>query len=69
MEKILKDWLAFYCRCEISSHTRFDDMNFDIFDQAMTVDFVQKQFGVDVNLHDNWFETVGDLCDVIATRS
>jgi acyl carrier protein len=67
MEKILIEWLKFYTESEVTLDTSFKDLNFDIFDEAMTVDFVQKQFQINVNVSNHWFDTVKDLinfCDV-----
>jgi acyl carrier protein len=69
MEKILIDWLQNYTNSEVALTTDFCDLNFDIFDEAMTVDFVQEQFGVNVNISDAWFKTVKDLTDVVAART
>lgn len=69
MEKILIDWLKNYTNSEIKSNTEFGNLNFDIFDEAMTVDFVNKQFQIDINISDAWFVTVKDLLDAIASRT
>jgi acyl carrier protein len=69
MEKILIDWLKNYTNSEIKSNTEFGNLNFDIFDEAMTVDFVNKQFQIDINISDTWFVTVKDLLDAIASRT
>lgn len=69
MEKILTDWLSEYTQTTVDRDTRFTDLNFDIFDEAMTVDFVQKQFRVNVNIANDWFATVKDLIDAIASGS
>jgi hypothetical protein len=49
--------------------TVFGDLNFDVFDEAMTVDFVGKQFQININISDVWFVTVKDLVDAIAVRT
>lgn len=68
MEKILIDWLEFYIDIKgISLTTKFVDLNYDLFDEAMTVDFVMKTFKVNVNTNNTWFETVGDLVNAIGT--
>jgi len=69
MEKILIAWLEFYTESPVTADTSFDQLNFDIFDQAMTVDFVQKQFKVNVNISNRWFDTVKDLLDAISSVS
>ena len=69
MEKILIDWLQNYTNSKVVLTTDFCDLNFDIFDEAMTVDFVQEQFGINVNISDAWFKTVKDLTDVVAART
>jgi hypothetical protein len=66
MEKILIGWLEFYTESTVTPDTAFKDLNFDIFDEAMTVDFVRKQFHVDVNTSNQWFATVKNLLDAIA---
>ncbi len=66
MEKILIDWLSHYTQCEVVLTTKFKDLNFDIFDEAMTVDFVHKQFQINVNISAPWFDTVKDLVDAVA---
>lgn len=69
MEKILIDWLKYYTECEVGLDTRFSDLNFDVFDEAMTVDFVYTQFQTNVNVSNQWFLSVKDLVDAIAARS
>jgi acyl carrier protein len=69
MEKILIDWLKNYTNSDLTLATVFGNLNFDIFDEAMTVDFVNKQFHIDINISDVWFATVKDLTDAIASRS
>ena len=66
MEKILIDWLEHYTQCSnLNCDTKFVTLNFDVFDEAMTVDFVNSQFGVNVNTHEQWFATVDDLIRAI----
>jgi acyl carrier protein len=69
MEKILIDWLKNYTNNDVTLETVFSNLNFDIFDEAMTVDFVNKQFQIDINISDVWFVTVKDLTDAIASRT
>jgi acyl carrier protein len=69
MEKILIDWLSEYTQYPVNQNTKFTDLNFDIFDQAMTVDFVQQRFQIDVNKSEIWFDTVRDLINFIAVES
>lgn len=66
MEKILIDWLTHYTNTGVTLSTVFEDLNFDIFDEAMTVDFVDKQFKININTSNVWFLTVKDLIDAIA---
>jgi hypothetical protein len=67
METVLIKWLASYTQCQgITSATNFTELNYDVFDEAMTVDFVNKTFGVNVNTSEIWFTTVGDLLHAIA---
>ena len=68
MEKILIDWLSEYTQLTVTLETKFTDLNFDLFDEAMTVDFVAKTFDTNVNQL-NWFVTVKDLSDAIANSS
>ena len=69
MEQILIAWLGQYTGAGVNTDTRFDELNFDLFDEAVTVDFVQKQFNINVNKTDNWFNSVKDLIDAITTGS
>lgn len=69
MEKILINWLVNYTQTAVDRDTCFADLNFDTFDEAMTVDFVQKQFEVNINIANDWFVSVKDLIDAIAARS
>lgn len=69
MDKILITWLEHYSETNVTLDTTFKELNFDVFDEAMTVDFVKKQFQIDVNINDIWFTTVKDLCDAIASRT
>jgi acyl carrier protein len=67
MEKILIDWLKSYTNSDVTLETVFSNLNFDIFDEAMTVDFVNKKFQININISDVWFVTVKDLTDAIAS--
>jgi acyl carrier protein len=69
MEKILIDWLKNYTNSDVTLETVFSNLNFDIFDEAMTVDFVNKRFQININISDVWFVTVKDLTDAIASRT
>jgi predicted HD phosphohydrolase len=69
MEKILIAWLESYTESSVSLNTAFKDLNFDIFDEAMTVDFVQQQFHKNVNTSNQWFDTVKDLLSAITASS
>jgi len=69
MEKILIDWLKNYTNSDVTLETVFSNLNFDIFDEAMTVDFVNKQFQININISDVWFVNVKDLTDAIASRT
>lgn len=69
METILINWLKEYTGTEVSLNTRFTELNFDLFDEAVVIDFVEKQFGTNVNRKDVWFITVKELIDVIAHSS
>jgi hypothetical protein len=69
MEKILIDWLSQYVGTEIKLETRFCDLHYDIFDEAVTVDYIQKNFDINVNTHESWFDTVQSLVDEISARS
>lgn len=62
MEKILINWLIQYTEVSaINLDTKFSDLNFDIFDEAMTADFIQKTFDIDISKKIGWFETIEDL--------
>lgn len=66
METILINWLEFYTQQpDITPGTEFADLNYDVFDEAMTVDFVKRSFGVNVNTTEQWFTTVGALLNAI----
>lgn len=66
METILIDWLKFYTQVDtITKDTTFADLNYDLFDEAMTIDFVLKTFEVNININEEWFNTVGDLLSAI----
>ena len=66
MEKILIDWLENYTQCtKLKGETKFSNLNFDVFDEAMTVDFVSQKFGVNINTSEQWFDTVDDLIRAI----
>jgi hypothetical protein len=68
MEKILIEWLEFYTGAtDISLGTAFTDLHYDLFDEAMTVDFVMKTFKVNVNTDNTWFHTVGELVNAVST--
>ena len=65
MEKILINWLSEYTNIQVDCDTTFKELNFDIFDEAVVVDFVKKTFNKNVNIHEIWFEKVGDLINAI----
>jgi acyl carrier protein len=69
MEKILIDWISEYIGIPITMDSKFQNLNFDLFDEAIVVDFVQKTFNVNVNIREDWFDTVKDLIDEIAKRT
>jgi acyl carrier protein len=67
MEKILINWLQTYTGVDnITPTTTFESLRFDIFDQAVTVDFIQKTFNKNANQHDLWYLTVKDLINAIS---
>mgnify|MGYP001034806237 CR=1 FL=1 len=66
MEKILIDWLKDYTETDVDCSTKFQDLNFDIFDESVVVDFVYQNFNININNKNEWYETVGDLIDYIA---
>ena len=61
--------MTHYTNRGVTLNTVFEDLNFDVFDEAMTVDFVDKQFKININTSDVWFLTVKDLVDAIASRT
>ena len=67
MEKILINWLQDYTLVDkISIDTKFNDLNFDLFDQAMTIDFVEKTFNKNINVNAQWYNTIRELLNDIA---
>ncbi len=67
MEKILIDWLIQYTEVSaIDPDTKFSDLNFDIFDEAMTVDFIKETFNKNINQSEKWYITVGELINDIS---
>jgi acyl carrier protein len=69
MEKILLNWLNDYVGIKVTLNTSFSELNFDIFDEAVMVDFVTKQFGLNINVTEEWYVTVKDLLDEITKRT
>lgn len=69
MEKILISWLSSYVGVKIEKTTTFKELNFDIFDEAIVVDFVYSKFKINVNIKEEWFNTVEDLCNAISNSS
>jgi hypothetical protein len=69
METILLTWLSSYVGKSVVPSTSFAELCFDIFDEAVTVDFVEMQFGVNVNKQETWFVNVQELLDAITTGS
>jgi hypothetical protein len=66
MEKILIDWLESYTKVQgITVGTKFADLHFDLFDEAMTMTFVLQHFNKKVN-PEVWFATVGEMLDNIS---
>jgi hypothetical protein len=67
MEKILIDWLKEYTTVfNITVETRFSDLNFDLFDQAMTIDFIKQTFKKNINRREDWYMTIKELLDDIS---
>lgn len=63
METILINWLREYTNVNnIHEETTFSELNFDIFDEAMTVNFVKKKFNKDIN-RELWFINIKELLD------
>ena len=55
METILINWLKDYSTIsDITIETKFIDLNFDLFDQAMTVDFIKETFNKNINQREKW---------------
>jgi acyl carrier protein len=69
MEKILISWLSSYVGVDIEKTTTFKELNFDIFDEATVVDFVYSKFKINVNVKEEWFNTVEDLLNAISNSS
>ena len=67
METILINWLKDYSIIsDITIETKFIDLNFDLFDQAMTVDFIKETFNKNINQREKWYITVGELINDIS---
>jgi hypothetical protein len=67
METILINWLKDYSTIsDITIETKFIDLNFDLFDQAMTVDFIKQTFNKNINQREKWYITVGELINDIS---
>ena len=66
MEKILINWLETYTNTYITKQTKFSNLNFDLLDQTLTMEFVKKEFNKNINIK-GWFETVEDLIKFILT--
>lgn len=67
METILINWLKDYSTIsDITIKTKFIDLNFDLFDQAMTVDFIKQTFNKNINQREEWYITVGELINDIS---
>jgi hypothetical protein len=69
MDKILITWLEHYSGTTVTLDTTFNELNFDVFDEAMTVDFVNNQFNCNANINHIWFTTVRELVNVISTST
>ena len=69
MEKILISWLSSYVGVDIEKTTTFKELNFDIFDEDTVVDFVYSKFKINVNVKEEWFNTVEDLLNAISNSS
>lgn len=62
METILINWLKEYSTVmDITPETKFDELNFDLFDQAMMIDFVERTLSKNINRKETWYSTVGEL--------
>jgi acyl carrier protein len=69
MDQILIAWLENYSGTIVTLDTTFNELNFDVFDEAMTVDFVHNQFHCNVNIDHIWFATVRELVNVISAST
>lgn len=65
MEEILINWMSEYVGVTVDKTTRFADLNFDLYDEAVVCHWVKQQFDVNVNLTNKWYETVEELCNNI----
>lgn len=62
METILINWLREYTMItNITLETKFDELNFDLFDQAMITDFVEQTLNKNINRKETWYNTVREL--------
>ena len=68
MEKILIQWVSEYTGVPVDAGTKFSSLNYDMFDQAVTCDWIMKSFSVNVNCKNEWFITVGDLIRAVQTN-
>lgn len=69
MDSKIIQWLSSYTGMYVSMDTTFVELKFDIFDETVTCDWCNKTFDKNINLHDEWYVTVKDLCDAIKNCS
>ena len=65
MAEILINWLSDYVGTTVDKTTKFADINFDLYDEAVVCQWVKENLNVNINLNDQWYETVEDLCNNI----
>jgi len=62
ISNLLIDWLQSYTGMnKIEYNVLFSDLKFDIFDEAVFIDFVFKKFNVDINQKGSWFQSLDQV--------
>lgn len=65
MEEILINWLSDYTGTIVTKSTKFSELNFDLYDEAVVCHWVKQKFNANINLNNRWYETVEELCNNI----
>jgi hypothetical protein len=66
MESFLT-WLSRYTGYTVDYSTRFASLNWQLFDDAVALDWLHKNYGISPETYDQdlWFDTVGEMIDWI----